>query len=119
MAKKNAEVNASEEDLLGGDQPTTETTVDVDAINAEIEAAKLRIKELKAQAKGEKVKVPRELKGEMVTFTNKAGDRITGLGVLYYVARMKGKLHYKEASQVTKMTPEEITAWEAENKEQA
>lgn len=50
-----------------------------------------------------KVKGPRDpstLKGEMVTFKNKKGERITGMGVLYYVARMNGKLHYKEASQV-------------------
>jgi len=46
-------------------------------------------------------KAPRVNKGVMVRFTNKAGQTITGMGVEYYVARMNGKLHYKEASQVT------------------
>lgn len=107
------------DDLLGEETPVvngTPSQADIDAINAEIEAAKIRIKELKAAAKGQKVKVNRELKGEMVTFTNKSGARITGLGVLYYVARMDGKLHYKEASQVTKMTEEEVAEYEATKK---
>lgn len=49
---------------------------------------------------------PRELKGEMVKFKNKSGQEIVGPGVLYYVARMNGKLHYKEASQVTILPPD-------------
>lgn len=44
---------------------------------------------------------PREVKGVMVKFKNKAGQEIVGPGVLYYVTRCNGKLHYKEASQVT------------------
>ena len=44
---------------------------------------------------------PRELKGVMVRFRNQKGEIITGLGVKYYVVRFEGKLHYKEASQVT------------------
>lgn len=94
-------------------QPTEEQK---EALKAQIAELKAKEKELKAALKGEKVKKTRELKGEMVTFKNKAGDQITGLGVLYYVTRSNGKLHYKEASQVSIMTPEEVTAY---NEEQA
>lgn len=55
---------------------------------------------LASKGKVKEPRIPREYKGEMVTFTNKAGQRIIGPGVLYYVARMDGKLHYKEKSQV-------------------
>lgn len=40
-------------------------------------------------------------KGQMVAFRTKTGQVVIGSGVLYYVARMNNKLHYKEASQVT------------------
>lgn len=50
--------------------------------------------------KGREPKALRDLKGVMVTFFNKKGERITGMGTLYYVTRFNGKLHYKEASQV-------------------
>ncbi len=55
----------------------------------------------KAPKEPKEPKAPRINKGVMVRFTNKAGQTITGMGVEYYVARMDGKLHYKEASQVT------------------
>lgn len=70
-------------------------------IEADIKAAQDKIKALKAEAKGQKVKAEKVIKGRMVAFKNKAGDQITGMGNLYYVARHGGKLHYKEASQVT------------------
>lgn len=69
-------------------------------IDAAIKALKDQEKALKAELKGEKPKVDRVLKGHMVTFRNKAGEQVTGLGTLYYVTRMNGKLFYKEASQV-------------------
>lgn len=52
-------------------------------------------------------KAPRELKGQLVRFKNKKGEEITGMGVLYYVVRFEGKLHYKEASQVKEIQPAE------------
>jgi FKBP-type peptidyl-prolyl cis-trans isomerase len=91
----------------GSDAPTvqevtekTQEQLTKEAADAEIKALQEKIKELKAKAKGEKVKKEKVLKGQNVTFTNKAGERITGLGVIYYVVRSGGKLHYKEASQV-------------------
>lgn len=78
-----------------------ELTTEQIAANEEIKALQAKIKELKAKNKGESVKPSRTLKGQMVTFLNKKGERITGLGVTYFVARSGGKLHYKEATQVT------------------
>ncbi len=52
-------------------------------------------------------KAPREIKGQLVRFKNKKGEEITGMGVLYYVVRFEGKLHYKEASQVKEVQPAE------------
>jgi len=43
----------------------------------------------------------RSLKGQMVAFHTKKGELVVGHGVRYWVARMDGKLHYKEESQVT------------------
>jgi hypothetical protein len=40
-------------------------------------------------------------KGVNVAFYNQKGQLIAAPGVLYYVTRMDGRLHYKEASQVT------------------
>lgn len=79
-------------------------------IKAILEKAQADLKALKLMAKGEKPKAERVNKGVMVTFTNKAGEQITGLGVLYYVTRAGGKLHYKEASNVHVLTQEEIDA---------
>lgn len=103
--------NTTEEDLLSGASASgngtteaaagTPTAEEVAAIEAEIAAAQQKIKELRAKKKGEKVKNPRVLKGQMVAFRNKAGELITGLGQMYYVTRHGGKLHYKEASAVT------------------
>lgn len=42
----------------------------------------------------------RQTKGMLVTFTTKKGQRIIAPGVLYYVTKCNGRLHYKEASQV-------------------
>lgn len=58
-------------------------------------------KKMKAALKGEKVTTTKEAKGVMVAFRNKAGELIVGKGVMYYVARSGGKLHYKEASAVS------------------
>lgn len=59
-------------------------------------------------------KIPRQLKGEMVTFKTSKDKTVVGMGTIYYVARMNGKLYYKEASQVHIMTPEEIKTYEDE-----
>lgn len=66
----------------------------------EIREMQTKLKALKAEAKPKK-----ESKGIPVTFKNKAGEVISGPGVLYYVVRQDGKLHYKEASQVTVVAP--------------
>lgn len=79
-------------------------------IKAILDKAQADLKALRALSKGEKPKAERVNKGVMVTFKNKAGEQITGLGVLYYVTRAGGKLHYKEASNVHVLTPEEIEA---------
>lgn len=116
--KKNSEVD----DLLDGPEVGTETltegaeastgteltdevkengeNADKAQLEALIKAKADELKKLKAELKGEKPKKERTLKGQMVAFKNKAGDVITGLGQMYYVARHGGKLHYKEASQV-------------------
>jgi FKBP-type peptidyl-prolyl cis-trans isomerase len=78
----------------------TQEQLTKEAADAEIKKLQEQIKELRQKAKGEKAKKEKVLKGQNVTFTNKAGERITGLGVIYYVVRHGGKLHYKEASQV-------------------
>lgn len=85
----------------GAEVAKTPEELEQERLDAEIKEAQERIKALRAQKKGEKVKTPRTLKGQMVAFKNKAGETVTGLGVLYYVTRAAGgKLHYKEASQV-------------------
>lgn len=100
MAKNNKAVDSTE----------TETPVidPLAQLKADLEAAKLKLKEAKDAAKG--TKQPKDKKGVMVSFTNKAKEEITGLGNLYYVVRQGGKLHYKEASQVKVLTAEEIAA---------
>lgn len=90
------------------------TTEQIEAIKAlnDLQAKKkemeAQLKTLKAQAKGQIVKP--EAKGVFVTFTNKAGETITGKGVRYYVVRQGGKLHYKQEDQVKLLSPEEIAA---------
>lgn len=67
------------------------------------------------EKKEKEPKAPRSLKGVPVTFTTKGtGEKVTGLGVLYYVTRMDGKLYYKEASQVHVLTDEEVAALNTE-----
>lgn len=65
-----------------------------------IKQKQAELKNLKAVAKGESPKAARVVKGVMVAFKNKKGETIIGPGVVYYVARADGKLHYKEGSQV-------------------
>lgn len=79
-----------------------------DKAKADAIELKKKLKDEKAalKAKEKEEKAPREIKGIMVTFTNKAGETIKGKGVLYYVVRQDGKLHYKEASQVTVLPAE-------------
>lgn len=50
-------------------------------------------------------KAPRKLKGEMVTFKNKKGETITGMGQLYFCVSVKGKLHYKQFDAVEILDP--------------
>jgi hypothetical protein len=70
------------------------------ALDKEIADLKAKLKELTAQKKGTEPREPREVKGVWCAFKNKKGDKIVGKGVEYMVARMDGKLHYKEKSQV-------------------
>lgn len=83
--------DADLDDLLGDDSP----------VNLPAEDSKLPNIPGEISDKPAKVKTPRVIKGDVVTFKNKAGETITGPGVLYYVVRFNKKLHYKEASQVT------------------
>lgn len=120
MAKATNKAKTNEvDDLLDGPEATAPgTTTDETATPPTAEEVKKKsqeeidleeqIKALKnklREVKGVPAKKDRVLKGTMVAFKNKAGDVITGLGVMYYVARHNGKLHYKEASQVV-MLPE-------------
>ena len=50
-------------------------------------------------------KEPRKLKGEMVTFKNKKGETIVGMGQLYFCVQIKGKLHYKQFDAVEVLDP--------------
>lgn len=90
----------------------TEETEEVDSAEALTAALAGEPTAKEKKEKQAKVpKAPRDLKGVPVTFTTKGtGEQITGLGVLYYVTRYKGKLYYKEASQVHVLTAEEIAA---------
>jgi len=118
MAKtKTATQAQTEETIVTNNETSQENAQEVliegltpDQVKAKIDEMKAEEKRLKALLKGEKPKVAKETKGVMVTFTNKAGEQITGKGVLYYVTRSGGKLHYKEASQVKILTEEEIAA---------
>ena len=76
-------------------------------LKAQLEIAKQALKDAKEKQKAEPK--ARKLKGTMVTFTNKAGETISGLGNLYYVVRQGGKLHYKEFSAVTVLEDPIIT----------
>lgn len=81
-------------------------------LEEKIQKQKDELKELQKQKKALKSpNMPRALKGVMVTFKNKAGVQVTGMGSRYYVVRMDGKLHYKEESQVTLMTEDEIVEY--------
>lgn len=108
MAKKQDQGTAAVEqptvtDQQAADQPAKRTP---EEIEAEIKATQERIKALRAEKKGEKPKKDKaEPKGKMVSFLNKAGERITGLGNLYYVVRANGRLNYK-AADATIVLPE-------------
>lgn len=82
---------------------TTKPTKDVAALTLaeQIEETQRQLKLLKDQHKELNKKEKKVNKGTPCTFQNKAGETITGLGVLYYVVNLNGKLHYKEASKVT------------------
>jgi hypothetical protein len=80
--------------------PTKEEVKEKSQEEIDLEAQIKALKDKLREVKGVPPKKDRVLKGVMVAFKNKAGDVITGLGVMYYVARYKNKLHYKEASQV-------------------
>lgn len=73
----------------------TETVI-TETAEQKIERLTAELKKIKAESKQKK-----ELKGVPVEFKNKAGETIKGNGVMYYVVNLNGKLHYKEASQVT------------------
>jgi beta-lactam-binding protein with PASTA domain len=78
---------------------STEVTMSpLELAKIELEKQRQIIKDLKAKEKAEKK--PREKKGTMVRFTNKAGETIEGLGNLYYVVSQGGKLHYKAVDAV-------------------
>jgi hypothetical protein len=121
MAKKTAPAVTDNADLLESDlledtqeRGTQENGAEEDTELFEYEGKQLTLKQieevikqkqaelknLKAVAKGETPKAARVVKGVMVAFKNKKGETITGPGVVYYVARHDGKLHYKEGSQV-------------------
>lgn len=69
-----------------------------------------KAKALKTKIKDESAGTKKATKGIMVTFTNQAGETITGLGNLYYVVRGEDKkLHYKAADAVTIIKVEEKT----------
>lgn len=106
MKKNNSVANATNEN----ETPVINTEMTaVEKAKAELEKAKQLLKDAKAAEKTE----PKEkkLKGTMVTFVNKAGETIKGLGNLYYVVRQDGKLHYKAEDAVTVLedTAEQIT----------
>ena len=101
-----------EDDLLGGGGEDNAANVGVvtdeqkAAIQADIDALQAQIKDLRLKKKGQKPKVEKENKGIMVAFKNKKGETIVGKGVVYYVARAGGKLHYKEGSAVIFLKPD-------------
>lgn len=97
---------------------STEPVKSPEEYDAEIKAIQDRIKELRRLKKGEKPKVEKEIKGVMVSFKNKAGEEITGMGSRYYVVRFGGKLHYKQEDAVHVMTDEEVAAYNASKKEE-
>lgn len=96
--------------------PVDETIDELLGPDPVLPAKKTKSKKEKPVAEAPKVKEtkepvakqPRALKGEMVTFQNQKGETILGMGTLYYVVRFKGKLHYKEASQVTVHSHEDL-----------
>ena len=74
----------------------------IEELKAEQKVLAEQIKALKTSV----VRAKKPAKGVMVSFTNQAGDLIQGLGVLYYVVRKDGKLHYKAADTVTLVVSE-------------
>lgn len=72
----------------------------------DLEIAKAEMKKIKELAKAQKVKKVNE--GTPVRFENQASETIEGPGVLYYVVRAGGKLHYKKATscEVLESLPE-------------
>lgn len=95
----------ADDDLLGGGNGNETDTATVsgrpkEEIEQDILDLMAKIKDLRAEKKGQKPKAEKVNKGVMVAFKNKKGEIITGKGVEYYVARHGGKLHYKEAGQV-------------------
>lgn len=113
MAKKNETTPVVNDETTPVDQFRLQdpSLSELDQLKQMEKDLKEKIKAAKAAAKG--VKAVKEAKGEMIRFTNKAGETIQGKGVLYYVVRHGGRLHYKESTAVEKMTPEEIEAWKA------
>lgn len=120
MAKKSQGADSVDE-LLGTETVNNEVKDSKprrtpEEIKADIEKAQEMLKGLRQEAKGKDPKPAKELKGQYVTFKTKNGTEITGLGVEYIVARMNGKLYYKEKSSVHFLTQEEIDALPAELK---
>ena len=105
---KNQKALEAQNDNLEFNQESTQELTPLQIAQQAVEQARAQLKALKEAEKEAKAK--KETKGVMVTFTNQAGETITGKGVLYYVTRVDKKLHYKEASQVKVLTPDEIEA---------
>lgn len=126
MAKKTVEKDFSEEnldDLLGDIPPPKKSARKSGKIvqpppgSEQSVPASKTFKEIMAEQKDDKLpsekktedkppKEPRKVKGEMVTFKNKKGEIITGMGQLYWCVRMDGKLHYKEFSAAEVLDPD-------------
>lgn len=98
--KKNQEAEVAQTDTPIEGTENGQPKRSKEEIEKEIEDAKKKIAALKAEAKGEKPKKEKVIKGKPVAFYNQKGELITGMGVQYYVARHNKRLHYKEASQV-------------------
>ncbi len=109
MAKSKSEIQSNLKAPVIAIIPEDDDDLSIDDLLGDTPLPTLQeVRKRKAAKEGkepkEKVKkepIDRSLKGTMVAFRTKDGKVVVGMGVLYYVARMDGKLHYKEASQVT------------------
>lgn len=103
------------EDNANTNQAPTGPVKTKEEFEKEIAELQAKIKATRAEMKGEKPKKEKVVKGVMVTFQNKEGKTITGMGTRYYVVRQDGKLHYKAEDAVHVLTQEEIDALPKDN----